>query len=614
MAFNGLLDPETRRVVKRCWPVTGGRLSHIVIPLVLTSLAAALEGASYALLVPLSDAVASNSFAFLDSSRYFAWIPRLLPEAFRSSPRADGYLVLVVVALALIARFAKLALTYAKAAFLNWRNETYIARVQQYTFSRVVRFGRQYFDRRSLGQVDLELSWSKSVVTLLSHVDDFAKNVLNLVAKIAVMIFISAPLSLTLLVVFPAVLMVVGRLTREVERLAHAAADVELRIKSQILDLLSTLPLVKSLSQEEPTVATYGEILDEAREVTMRRRNLMALRWPIEEVLILLGVLSLQVLLILWSGSFAPSDLARLAVFLLVVQQSLGDLKGFGTFRMAVAEVRPYIHALDRLLTDEDKHVVTAGDREFGGLQTAIALRDLDFAYADGTQVLRGVSIEIPARSFTALVGESGSGKSTVADLVSRLYECPPATIFFDGVDVREFSLPSLYSRMAIVSQDVWVLNRSLRENLVYGQETPPSDDVLLQLLEDLQMGPFLREHVAPLDLILGDRGIQLSGGQRQRVALARALIRDPDILILDEATSALDSAVERHIADVIDARFRGRTLLVIAHRLSTIRNADRILVLRSGTLVEEGTWDELLAADGEFARLHKAQFEGHPS
>ena len=606
------LEPEIRRVLAHFWRVARARPLHVALPLALTLGAAALEGLSFSLLVPVADAVAGGGFDFLTRSRAFGWILGLLPEGVRSSPAREAWLVLLVLVLVVAARLLKVVFAVAYGAFVHWREGVYKARIQEHTLALTLRFGRQYFDRHSLGKLDVELGWSASVVLLLTAAEGFLRSLLNLVAKLAVLLFISLPLSLTLVVVFPAVIALVGRLTRDIDRLAAAEADVELRTKGQVLDLLATVPLVKASGQERQAVESYGRTLEEGRRLARRRRDLMELRWNVEEILVIGSVLIAQGVVTVAAGTFDPGSLARLAVFLLVIQQSLGDLKGLGAFRNTLAEHRPKLRALARLLSDEDKHVVASGPRTFTGLARGISIRDLTFGY-ERTPVLRGISAEIPARSFTAVVGESGAGKSTLIDLLSRFYECPPGTILLDGTDIREFSLSSLYRRVAIVSQEVWILNRTLRENLVYGLEEPPSDQELVALLADLQMD-LLREHARPLDLLLGDRGVQLSGGQKQRVAIARALLRDPELLILDEATSALDSALESRVADAVERRFRDRTLLVIAHRLSTVRHADRILVLRDGRLVEQGGWDELVAARGEFARLHDAQFEKAPA
>jgi ABC-type multidrug transport system fused ATPase/permease subunit len=179
-----------------------------------------------------------------------------------------------------------------------------------------------------------------------------------------------------------------------------------------------------------------------------------------------------------------------------------------------------------------------------------------------------------------------------------------------DGTDIREYSLPSLHSRMAMVSQDVWLLNRSLRDNLTFGLERTLPDEELVGALADVELDDLLGDFADGLDTEVGERGVRLSGGQRQRIALARALLRDPDIVILDEATSALDSVIERSVADAIKRRLKGHTLIVIAHRLSTIRDADLILVFEGGRIVERGTWHELIERGEAFDELYQAQSE----
>ena len=605
----GLLDADVRRVLRHYWRVAEARPIQIAIPLGLALISAGMEGASYSLLLPLSEALSENSFDFLADSRYFGWIPGVIPDAALESPSRDAYVALTILVLVVLGRGATVLIDFGQRLYLHRRDETYLASVKEQTFRRVLQFGRQYFDRQSLGRVDVEIGWSRSVVDLLSNAENLLKRTLKLLAKAVVMVFLSVPLFLTVLLAFPAIQLLVGRISAAVERLSREGAEIERRIRSQVLDLLATVPLIKSFSQEEKTSAAYGEILGEARGLAMRQRNMMALRWPVEEILILSTVLLAQGVIMLTADGFRPGDLARLAIFLVLVQQSLPDLKAFGTFGVSVADQLPKLEALAGFLSDEDKYVVASGDRGFLGLDQGIVVRDLSFEYAAGTPVLRGISAEIPAGCMTAVVGASGSGKTTFVELIARFYDCPPDTIFLDGTDVRNFSLPSLYRRMAIVSQEVWLLNRSLRDNLIFGLEAPPEDSELLRLLTEVQCEDFLQEHEAPLDRIVGDRGVQLSGGQRQRIALARALLRDPEIVILDEATSALDSVVERKVARAVERRAKGRTLLTVAHRLSTIRGADQILVFRQGQIVERGRWEELLALDGEFYRLHEAQF-----
>ena len=326
-------------------------------------------------------------------------------------------------------------------------------------------------------------------------------------------------------------------------------------------------------------------------------------------MVILVVMLLVQGAVIYLSGDFRPGDLAAFGAFLLILQQALPDYKYVSEFSLMVAEQLPRLEAVAGLFSDEGKFIVPSGPRTFERLRDGIAVRDLSFHYQPGQETLRHIDTFLGAGKVTAVVGRTGAGKSTFVDLVARFYDCQPGAILLDDVDIREYSLASLHDKMAIVSQDVWLLNRSLRDNLTFGLGRPADDAELMAALDDVDLGKFVAGLPDRLDTEIGDRGVRLSGGQRQRIALARALLRDPEILILDEATSALDSMVEQRVARAIQQRAQGRTLIVIAHRLSTIRDADLILVMEDGQVVEEGTWDELLRLGGTFSRLHAAQY-----
>jgi len=607
----GLRNPDIRGVFSHYWRVAGARPIHVLISVVLALIATGFEGASFSLLIPLTNGLADNSLDSLSDSRYFGWIEGVLPASLADSPSRDAYLIVVLLTFVILGRAGKLGVGFAQNMYLHSREEIYLARVRTDTFMRVLSFGRQYFDMRALGSIDVEISWSQSVVDILIGAERLIQRTLSLIAKAIVMLFLSVPLSLTMLLAGPLIVVALRRLNAGINRLAYRSTDLDRQLRTEALDLLSTVSLVKSSGQEALASQRYGEILDEASGITTRRRNLRALRWPVEEMLVLLVVLSSQVAIALMSDSFRPSDLVRTGAFLLLVQQILPDLRKFSEFATDVAVRLPKLEALAALLSNEGKHIVVSGNHDFLGLKKGISVKHLSFSYAGGTRALSDLSAEIPVGAVTAVVGTSGSGKSTFANLLARLYDCEAGTIFLDGVDIREYSLSTLHRGMAIVSQEVWLLNRTLRANLTYGLDDSPSDEELVEVLEEVGLADELREYDAPLNRFVGDRGIQLSGGQRQRLAVARVLLRDPAIVILDEATSALDSVVERKVSSAIDRRTAGRTLIIVAHRLSTVRSADHILVFKDGQIVERGAWDDLLSKGGEFSRLHRAQFDG---
>jgi subfamily B ATP-binding cassette protein MsbA len=580
-----------------------------VLPVLLVLVAGAFEAASFSLLIPLTDAVSANSFDFLAESRAFGWMLALVPDSLADSPSWDSFLIVLTVGLIIVGRIGKLIFEYLRKLFLVRRTEAYRVSVGEETFGRVLGFGRQYFDRQSLGRIDAEIGWSSSVIGLLTAAEELFRYIVGLVVKAGVMVAISLPLSIAFIVTLPFVNWFMTSINRRVQRIATEGVEVDRRVRSRILDILGSIPLVKAYSQEKAASDTYVEVLRQAEDVAVRRDRVVSLRYPVEEMVILLVMLGVQGAVVYLAGDFTPGDLAAFGAFLLILQQALPDYKYVSMFSLKVSEEGPRLEAVAGLFSDEGKFIVPSGPRSFQGLELHIAIRDLTFQYQPGVDTLKDITATIEAGKVTAIVGRTGAGKTTFVDLIARFYDCEPGTIRLDDHDIRDFSLASLHSRMAIVSQDVWLLNRTLRDNLTFGLARPAHDRELEAALEDVDLHEFVRGLREGLDTEIGDRGVRLSGGQRQRIALARALLRDPDILILDEATSALDSMVEQRVARAIQQRAKGRTLIVIAHRLSTIRDADLILVMHDGRLVEQGSWDELLRLEGAFYRLHQAQY-----
>lgn len=263
-------------------------------------------------------------------------------------------------------------------------------------------------------------------------------------------------------------------------------------------------------------------------------------------------------------------------------------------------------------LFDVTEHVSDVSERDgatqLAGVREAVRYEGVRFDYGAG-DVLRGIDIEVPVGSTVAVVGPSGAGKSTLLDLIPRFYDVTDGRVTVDGHDVREFTLQSLYAHIAVVQQDPFLFNTTIRENIRLGRPGA-SDAEVVEAARAAQVDTFVSALPAGYDTPCGERGSLLSGGERQRVTIARAMLKDAPILLLDEATSSLDTGSEREVQRALEVLMEGRTTLVIAHRLSTVRHADLIVVMSEGKVAETGTHDELVAAGSLYAHLHRMQ---HP-
>jgi subfamily B ATP-binding cassette protein MsbA len=311
-------------------------------------------------------------------------------------------------------------------------------------------------------------------------------------------------------------------------------------------------------------------------------------------------------------ATFIPNNQlqpASFLTFLFVLFRLMPIVRQFNGTRAKLGDFQGSLNNIKELLRTDNKPYFEDGTVQFQGLQRGIEFVGVDFGYEADNLVLHNVTLTIERGKTTALVGASGAGKTTLADLIPRFYDPTHGKVLLDGMDLRDFDIHSVRRRLAIVSQDTFIFNTSVRNNIAYGTEA--ADETAIREAARLANAlEFIEEMPQGFDTCLGDRGVRLSGGQRQRIAIARALLRNPDILILDEATSALDSVSERLIQESLEQLSVGRTVIAIAHRLSTIMRADKVVVLEQGRIVEQGGYQELLEHRGKLWNYHQMQHE----
>jgi ATP-binding cassette, subfamily B, bacterial MsbA len=321
---------------------------------------------------------------------------------------------------------------------------------------------------------------------------------------------------------------------------------------------------------------------------------------------VLIGMIILAFTFFVANGTLQVASLLTFFFVLFRLVPFVQDMNGTRAF---LSTMHGSADNIKNLLTTEDKHYFQNGKLEFPTLKRSIDLVGVDFGYTADNLVLNNITLTIEKGKTTALVGGSGAGKTTLADLIPRFHDAVEGYIYIDEVEVQKFEINSLRRKIAVVSQDTFIFNTSVWNNIAYG--TPnASEAAITEAARQANALEFILEMPEGFDTQLGDRGIRLSGGQRQRLAIARALLRNPEILILDEATSALDSVSERLIQESLENLSAGRTVIAIAHRLSTIANADKVVVLEQGRIVEQGKYQELLELKGKLWEYHKSQYE----
>jgi len=578
--------------VGECNRVMGLRPVHVIWLLGLLFATAVLDALMLTLVVPLVQGVAGGDIG------YFFPLPLGAP-----GPGRFFRFAALIFAVGLLRNVTQLAADVSEA----WLYGRYAKALSLFAFERYLVFGKSFFDRNSTGRLNSLVDYHHDVLNLYQGIVRAASTVLLLGAYFSVMLVISWPLTLVGLVIFPLLQLLSSWFLRRSHRTAEEMKGNELDAGHMKWQMMTTLPLFRAVAGEKAALESYRVIAEQFRDASFRiwrLRSTAARFLDIGTLLALLTMLGLALVL----GRADTRNIAPMLVFFFVVRLAMPELARFQSIEASFQEKLPKAREFADLFDDRNKCIVRSGDLSFPGLSEAIEFRQLNFCYPGGVAVLTDINLRIGRGQMVALVGPSGGGKSTLTHLLMRYYDVAPGAILVDGVDVREYSIATLRRQIAIVSQEVLILNQSLRQNLVFGLDRAVSNEEIAGALATAQLSDLPAALPAGLDTPLGDGGSLLSGGQRQRVAIARAMLRKASLLILDEATSALDSLTEAEVQRAIDQALEASTSLVIAHRLATIRRADRIVVLDGGRIVESGTLAELLAGEGLFARMWEQQ------
>jgi len=526
-------------------------------------------------------------------------------DSFSGSDRTDiQYLPLLFIALFLVRGTGAFLGNY----YLARISGNVIHKLRCAIFNHYTELSVQYFDSQNSGYMISRITHNIGEVTRATtdSVRSFIREGFTALGLLWYLAYTNWRLSLVFLAIAPIVVLMVRYVGKRLKRLSRNMQDTVGDLTHITSEMVGGNRIVKSFGGERYERERFKQISLENRKQYRKLIMTMSLNNPLMQLLI----------------SFALAGMMYLALIIMKAS-SAGEFVGFFTAAFllpkpirqlsdANSEILRGIAAAETLFEVLDEPVeVDQGDVDVERCNGRIEFKNLNFRYP-GTenQALKNINLTIEPGTTVALVGASGGGKSTLINLLPRFYDYSDGQILIDGIDLKRYKLDCLRRQIALVTQHVTLFNTSVANNIAYGTLQGVELSQIRQAATDAYAMDFINKMPDGLDTEIGENGVKLSGGQRQRLALARALLKDAPILILDEATSALDTESERYIQSALSRVMQGRTTLVVAHRLSTIENADVILVMDQGAIIESGSHNELLARDGAYAKLHKMQFQ----
>jgi ABC transporter fused permease/ATP-binding protein len=494
--------------------------------------------------------------------------------------------------------------------------EKSLADIRRDTYFKLITLPMNFFSNRRVGELNSRISADLSQIqdAITTTLAEMIRQLILLVGGLTFLVIVSPKLTLTLLLMMP-ILVVVGVIFgRFIRKLSRQAQDKLADSNTVVEETLQGIANVKAFVNEAYEATRYDKNLRDVVKLAVKGAKYRGL-FASFIVFCLFGA----IVSVIWYGSVLVSHneltigmLIQFVIYGVFVSASMGSFPElYANLQKAVGASERVLEILDE--TSEDISIDEKNNVVDQKIEGNLSFNNVEFAYPSRPEltVLNNISFDADAGQKVAIVGPSGSGKSTMAALILQFYNPQNGFISFDGKPANNYSLTDIRNQVAIVPQDVMLFGGTIRENIAYGKLTATENEIM-QAARRANAHEFIRSFPEGYETIVGERGIKLSGGQRQRIAIARALLKNPSILILDEATSSLDSESERLVQEALEELMKNRTSIIIAHRLSTIREADKIIVLEKGKIIESGNHQELIGNEhGLYKYLSSLQFEG---
>ncbi len=535
-----------------------------------------------------------------------AWMSGLIGGTFGLNKVAIlHFAVLAVIVIAAAGALSSYAEKYLTTSVGQWVMHD----LWSVLYHHIQRLSLAYHDHKPAGDL------ISTVTADIDSIQDFISqallgilvNVLTLVGMLTVMFYLNWRFTLIALSITPFLFLVVYTYTRRIKQASRALRKKEGEVVSVVAEVLGSIRVVKAFAREDYEEARLAQQSLENVEIALRARSLKAKLAPVVQVIVAVGTC-----LVLWYGvNLVLSEQmtsGSLLVFLLYLGKMYKPMRDLSKMTDTMSKAAVGYERIRAVIETENEVRNLPGARKAPALKGAIEFEHVDFGYDKRYPTLTDVNLRVEPGQLAALVGPTGAGKSTITGLIGRFYDPQKGVVKIDGEDIRKYKMKSLRRQMSFVLQETLLFRAPIWQNIAYGKPEATREEIL-RAAELANADEFIKNMPQQYDTMVGEKGVTLSGGQRQRIAIARAIIRNSPILILDEPTSGLDAASEELVFEALGRLMEGRTTIVIAHRLATIRRADVIFVIDHGTVVERGTYEQLIAAGGLFAKLHEIQF-----
>ncbi|MCK9228199.1 MAG: lipid A export permease/ATP-binding protein MsbA [Syntrophorhabdaceae bacterium] len=515
----------------------------------------------------------------------------------------------IMPAIVILLFFAKGIFEYLQAYFMGFVGQRVVTDIRNLLFVNMQKQPLSYFDKTPTGS---NISRIVNDVALVQNtVSDSVAAVLNdaftIIGLIVVAFHMEWKLTLIAFIILPFSIYPIVTFGKRLRKIGLNIQQYLARLTNFLHETITGQRIVKAFSMEEYENVRFSRVNETLFKMTMKRVRVRALSHPVME---LIGGIAIAI--IIWYGGYqvmlgktTPGALFSFMAALIMLYEPIKKLnKENHNVQQGLAAAQRVFEVVDR-----QPEVLEKPDAaELGRVEGRITFHDVSFRYED-KMILNNVDLAIEKNEVIAVVGKSGAGKTTLVNLIPRFYDATKGLIQIDGTDIRDVTLESLRTSIALVTQDVILFNDTIRSNIAYGVE--PDEDRIVEASRMAFAHDFIMKLPKKYDTVVGEKGARLSGGQKQRIAIARALYKNAPILILDEATSSLDAQSEIEVQKALDNLMKGRTTIIIAHRLSTIINAHRIIVIDKGAIVQQGNHSALIEEEGPYKKLYELQFKG---